>query len=339
MSVLSPSMPGHCESRGTWSHSLLRSHSSRTKATKVPSSPTGSSGSANRACRLEDVMSKKVWLITGAGRGMGVEFARAALASGHSVVASGRDRERVSRVLGTSSDVLAVTLDVTSAADAEAAVRAAVDRFGRIDVLVNNAASFYAGYFEELTPEQMERQLTTSLIGPMNVTRAVLPVMRKQRSGHVVTISSSAGLAGFEYGTAYAASKFGAEGWMESVATEVEPFGIHTTIVNPGFFRTELLTKESTNYAAPSIDDYAERSAAQRKAWEAQNGQQQGDPAKLAQALLTIADKEQPPPRFIAGADAIGTAEQQIAALQAQIDAYRDLSTSLALDELEPAES
>ena len=125
--------------------------------------------------------------------------------------------------------------------------------------LVNNAASFYAGYFEELTPEQMERQLTTSLIGPMNVTRAVLPVMRKQRSGHVITISSSAGFAGFEYGTAYAASKFGVDGWMESLAPEVEPFGIHTTIVNPGFFRTELLTKESTNYAEPSIEDYAER--------------------------------------------------------------------------------
>ena len=140
----------------------------------------------------------------------------------------------------------------------------------------------------------------------MNVTRAVLPVMRKQRSGHVVTISSSAGLAGFEYGTAYAASKFGVDGWMESLAPEVEPFGIHTTIVNPGFFRTELLTKESTNYATPSIEDYAERNAAQREFWESQNGQQSGDPAKLAQALLTIADEEQPPRRFIAGADAIG---------------------------------
>jgi NAD(P)-dependent dehydrogenase (short-subunit alcohol dehydrogenase family) len=200
--------------------------------------------------------------------------------------------------------------------------------------LVNNAASFYAGYFEELTPEQMERQLTTSLIGPMNVTRAVLPVMRKQRSGHVVTISSSAGLAGFEYGTAYAASKFGVEGWMESLAPEVEPFGIHTTIVNPGFFRTELLTKESTNYAAPSIEDYAERNANQRAFWESQNGRQQGDPAKLAQALLTITDEAQPPRRFIAGADAIDTAEQQIATLQQQIDAYRELSSSLTIDEV-----
>ena len=192
-------------------------------------------------------------------------------------------------------------------------------------MLVNNAASFYAGYFEELTPEQMERQLATSLIGPMNVTRAVLPVMRKQRSGHVVTISSSAGFAGFEYGTAYAASKFGVDGWMESLAPEVEPFGIHATVVNPGFFRTELLTQESTNYAPPSIEDYAERNAAQREFWEGMNGRQGGDPAKLAQALLTLADEERPPFRFIAGADAIAQAEEKLAERQQQIDAFRGL--------------
>jgi NAD(P)-dependent dehydrogenase (short-subunit alcohol dehydrogenase family) len=280
---------------------------------------------------------KKTWFITGAGRGMGVDFAKSVLAAGHNAVASGRNTDAVAKAVGEADDLLVVKLDVTSTRDAEAAVKAAVDRFGGIDVLVNNAASFYAGYFEELTPEQMERQLATSLIGPMNVTRAVLPVMRTQRSGHVVTISSSAGFAGFEYGTAYAASKFGVEGWMESLAPEVEPFGINTTIVNPGFFRTELLTNESTNYATPSIEDYAERNAAQREWWEAQNGQQQGDPAKLAQALLTIAEQEKPPFRFIAGADAIAQAEQKLAERQQQIDAFRDLSSSLALDEAETA--
>jgi NAD(P)-dependent dehydrogenase (short-subunit alcohol dehydrogenase family) len=280
---------------------------------------------------------KKTWFITGGGRGMGVDFAKAALAAGHNVVATGRNPDAVAQALGDSDDLLVVTLDVTSGQDAEAAARAAVDRFGGIDVLVNNAASFYAGYFEELTPEQMERQLATTLIGPMNVTRAVLPVMRQQRSGHVITISSSAGFAGFEYGTAYAASKFGVDGWMASLAPEVEPFGIHSTIVNPGFFRTELLTKESTNYAEPSIEDYSERNAAQREFWESQNGQQSGDPAKLAHALLTIADEEQPPRRFIAGADAIAQAEQQAAQFREDIDALRDLSSSLALDEVETA--
>ena len=278
--------------------------------------------------------SKKTWLITGAGRGMGVAFAKAALAAGHKVVATGRNPGAVALAVGNSDELLVVKLDVTSTQDAEAAVTAAVDRFGGIDVLVNNAASFYAGYFEELTAEQMQRQLATSLLGPMNVTRAVLPVMRKRRAGHIVTISSSAGLVGFEYCTAYAASKFGVEGFMDSLAPEVQPFGIHTTIVNPGFFRTELLTKESTNYARPSIEDYAERNAAQREFWEGQNGQQTGDPAKLAQALLRIVGEEQPPRRFIAGADAIATAEQAIATLQQETDAFRELSSSLALSEV-----
>ncbi|MFL5838097.1 MAG: SDR family NAD(P)-dependent oxidoreductase [Solirubrobacteraceae bacterium] len=279
----------------------------------------------------------KTWFITGAGRGMGVDFAKATLAAGHNVVATGRNPEAVAKAVGDSDHLLVVVLDVTSGEDAEAAAKAAVERFGGIDVLVNNAASFYAGYFEELTPEQMERQLAVSLLGPMNVARAVLPVMRRQRSGHVVTISSSAAFAGSEYASAYAASKFAVDGWMESLAPEVEPFGIHTTIVNPGFFRTELLTKESTDYAEPSIEDYAERNAAQREFWEGMNGRQGGDPAKLAQALLAIADQEEPPRRFIAGADAIGLAEQTLAERQQQIDAFRELSSSLALDEVETA--
>jgi NAD(P)-dependent dehydrogenase (short-subunit alcohol dehydrogenase family) len=279
------------------------------------------------------VSRKKIWFITGAGRGMGADFAKAALATGHAVVATGRSSDAVSKALGQSNDLLAVKLDVTKRADAEAAVRAAVDRFGRIDVLVNNAASFHAGYFEELTPEQFERQLSVSLIGPMNVTRAVLPVMCKQRAGHIMSISSSAGLAaGFEFVTAYAASKFGLEGWMESLHAEVAPFGITTTIVNPGFFRTELLTEQSTNYAEPSIADYDERRGPLLEYWKAQNGKQSGDPAKLARALITIASQEPPPRRFVAGADAIATVEQKVADLKAQIDANRDLSTSLAFD-------
>src|SRR5712691_11366376 len=188
--------------------------------------PRRTSGNTGLGGTMPHEAAKRVWFITGASRGMGVDFAKAALAVGHAVVASGRDSGRVSKALGQSKDLLAVKLDVTIRTDAETAVRAAVDRFGRVDVLVNNAASFYAGYFEELTPEQFERQLTASLIGPMNVTRAVLPVMRKRRSGRIISISSTAGLVGFEFGTAYAASKFGLEGWMESLAPEVAPFGI-----------------------------------------------------------------------------------------------------------------
>ena len=276
---------------------------------------------------------KKVWFITGAGRGMGVDIAQAALAAGHAVVATGRDTEAVADAVGEADDVLVVELDITNPASAEAAVQAALARFGRIDVLVNDAGNFYAGFFEELTPEQVERQLATNLIGPMNVARAVLPVMREQRSGNVVSISSTAGIVGQEFCSAYAASKFGLEGWMESLRFEIEPFGIHTTIVEPGFFRTELLTNESTAYAGRSIDDYAERTARSRPAWEAMSGKQTNDSAKLAKALIIVVDQAQPPPRWVAGADAVAAGEQKANELLAQVDAYRDLSSSLAVDE------
>jgi NAD(P)-dependent dehydrogenase (short-subunit alcohol dehydrogenase family) len=276
---------------------------------------------------------KRVWFITGAGRGMGVDFAKAALAAGNAVVATGRNPEAVRTAVGDAEDLLVVRLDVTSTADAEAAVTAAVDRFGSIDVLVNNAANFYGGYFEELTPAQIEDQLATGLIGPMNVTRAILPVMRQQRSGHIMSISSGAGLSGFEFNSAYCAAKFGLEGWMEALQPEVAPFGISTTIVNPGFFRTDLLTQESTSYATPTIADYADRHAERVQWYEDMNGQQEGDPAKLARALLTIADQEQPPRRFIALAGIIALAEQKAKDLQDQANAFRDLSTSLARDD------
>ena len=276
---------------------------------------------------------KKVWFITGAGRGMGVDIAKAAVAAGNEVVATGRNPDAVTKALGDSDDLLVVALDITKPEQAEAAVRTAVDRFGRIDVLVNNAGNFNAGFFEELTPQQMEQQIATTLVGPMNVTRAVLPVMRRQRSGHVITISSSAGLTGFAFGSAYAASKFGLEGWMESLRPEVEPFGIYTTIVNPGFFRTELLTPESTNFGQTEIDDYAERRAAQIEYWTSQNGKQPGDPTKLAQALLRVASEEPPRRRFIAGADSIGSTEQKVAGLQADIALNHERFFSLDIDE------
>ena len=276
---------------------------------------------------------KKVWLITGAGRGMGVDIAKAALEAGHAVVATARNTDTVTAAVGQDDDLLAVKLDVTDPAEAEAAIQAAVERFGRIDVLVNNAGNFYAGFFEEISPEDFRAQVETTLFGPVNVTRAALPVMRAQRSGLVVAISSTAGIVGQEFCTAYAASKFGVEGWMESLTPEVAPFGIRTMLVEPGFFRTELLTPESTTYAEPSIDDYAERTKQTVAAWNGMNGQQDGDPAKLASALVQLAGQAEPPPRWVAGADAIATVEQKAKALLAQAGAYRELSSNLAYDD------
>ena len=275
---------------------------------------------------------KKVWLITGAGRGLGVDIAKAALAAGHAVVATGRDVAKVSAAVGEHHDLLTLKLDVTRPADAQAAVEATVAKFDRLDVLVNNAGNFFAGFFEELSPEQVRNQIETLLFGPMNVTRAALPVMRKQRSGLLVTISSTAGIAGQMFCTAYAAAKFGIEGWMESLTPEVAPFGIRTMLVEPGFFRTELLSNSSTTYAQPTIDDYAERTREIVTAWKGMDGKQGGDAAKLADALVKLVALEEPPARFAAGSDAVQTFEAKANTLLQQARAHHELSTSLALE-------
>ncbi len=277
----------------------------------------------------------KVIFVTGAGRGLGADIAREALAAGHQVVATGRRPEEVAKTLGGPHDDLLVTkLDVTDIADAGAAAQAAVDRFGRIDVLINNAGNLFTGYFEETA--QMRRQFETNLFGPMSVTRAVLPLMRAQRAGHIVTITSTAGLVGMEFTAAYAASKFAEEGWMESLRYDVEPYNIHTTIVEPGYFRTELLVDGSTTWPELSIDDYASRTAPRIEGMKSMNGRQPGDPAKLARALLTIADQDKPLRRFVAGADAIEAAEVKATELLAQAESSRELGDNLAYDEPQP---
>jgi len=273
---------------------------------------------------------QKVFFITGASRGLGVDLARAALDAGHAVVATGRSTDSVAAAIGAHDDLLVAQLDVTDPASAQAALDAAVARFGRIDVLVNNAGNFIAGTFEEIPDADFRAQLETNFFGPLNVTRAVLPVMRAQRSGHVVSISSLAGLIGQYFCSAYAASKFALEGWMESLAPEIEPFGISTTVVEPGFFRTELLSKDSTRYAEPSIEDYRDTTTATVEAWSGMSGQQGGDPAKLARALVALTDLEHPPARWVAGSDAIEAVEGKARQLLAQVEAHRTLSSNLA---------
>ena len=279
------------------------------------------------------MVDKNVWFITGAGRGMGVDIAQAALAAGKSVVATGRNADGVQDAIGAQENLLVVALDVTDPDQAKAAAEAAVERFGRIDVLVNNAGNFYAGFFEVISPRQFRAQMETNFFGPLNVTRAILPVMRQQRSGQVITVTSTAGLVGGEFTGAYAASKFALEGWMESLRYDVAPYGISTMAVEPGLFRTELLVEgSSTIWPELRIEDYAERTATTIEGWKNLNGKQGGNPKKLAQALLTLSDSESLPLRFIAGADAVDGVEQNLATIQSQIDANRDLSLSLSHD-------
>ena len=276
---------------------------------------------------------KQVWLVTGPIRGLGVDIAKAALAAGHAVVATARNTDSVTAALGEHDNLLAVALDVTDTAAAQAAVNAAVQQFGRLDVLVNNAGSFKAGFFEEMTPEDWRGQIETTLFGPVNVTRAVLPQLRAQRSGLVVTISSTAGIASEgDFLTAYAASKFGVEGFMEGLAPEVAPFGIRTMLVEPGFFRTELLTPQSTQFAEPSIEDYAERTQATIDGWRSMDGKQGGDPAKPPKPSSRSSPRRAARPVRRRRGRSRGLRAEG-ATLLDQANAHRELSSSLAHDD------
>ncbi|MEZ0449162.1 SDR family NAD(P)-dependent oxidoreductase [Cellulomonas sp. ICMP 17802] len=272
----------------------------------------------------------KVWFITGAGRGMGVDIAQAALAAGHRVVATARDASKAVAAVGEHDNLLPVDLDITDTDSVDAAVRAATDRFGRIDVLVNNAGSFQAGFFEEISPAQFLAQMETNFFGPLNVTRAVLPVMRRRRSGHVLTITSTAGIVSGPFVSAYGASKFALEGWTESLRDEVAQFGIRVTAVEPGFFRTELLVEgSSTLWPERSIGDYAAATEQTIATWKSMNGQQSGDPAKLAANLVKVAELDEAPARWVAGSDAVDAVRQKGQTLIDQAGALLDLSTGL----------
>ncbi|MET8811675.1 oxidoreductase [Streptomyces sp. NPDC004549] len=271
----------------------------------------------------------KTWFITGAARGLGLEVARAALESGDRVVAAARRPESAAaRLSGFGDRLLTVKLDVTDHAAVQAGVDAAVDRFGRIDVLVNNAGYGQLGTFEEVSASAMERQFATNVFGTMAVTRAVLPVMRAQRSGRVLTVSSIAGLMGFEGASAYTATKFALEGWSETLGLEVAQFGIKVTLVEPGFFRTDFLDPSSASYGDVEVPDYAAYSAEQKAGYDAANHQQTGDPVKYGQALVALAASDEPPVRFAAGPDSYEIVTNRAETLRVNAEKWRDLSVS-----------
>ena len=273
----------------------------------------------------------KVWFITGAGSGIGAATARAAVKAGDRVVATGRNLEKLRTALVDMPDesIAFVALEVTSEAQAKAAVDEAIKTFGRIDVLVNNAGYSLLGNFEELTMPEIESLMATNLYGVMHVMRAVLPVMRKQRSGRIINISSLAGVVGFKHCSAYSAAKFAVEGLSQAVAQEAEPFGIRLTTVAPGFFRTDLLDAGNAKYATSSIADYAAEGSAEAM-WSGYDGEQQGDPAKLGDVLVTIAGMETPPKQFLAGSDAVAV---MLPVLEGRVaDLRRDESLSNATD-------
>jgi NAD(P)-dependent dehydrogenase (short-subunit alcohol dehydrogenase family) len=264
----------------------------------------------------------KTWFITGAARGLGRATAEAALKAGYRVVATGRDRAAVEAALGVNQDrLLAARLDVTDEASIAEAVRIATDRFGGIDVLVNNAGYGQLGAFEETSREAVERQFATNVFGVFAVTRAVLPTMRAQRSGHVVTISSMVGAVGADGASVYAATKFAVSGWSESLCLEVARFGIHATAVYPGYFRTDFLDGSSMRLADLSLDDYAATTAVATERRASRNHRQSGDPAAFARAMIELVETKDPPVWFVAGSDSLRAIRERNAA---QCDALRE---------------
>jgi len=271
----------------------------------------------------------KIWFVTGAARGIGAATVKAALAAGDSVVATGRDAEKVARAFDAGPDrMLPVELDVTKRSQADVAVAVAVKTFGRIDVLVNNAGYGQLGMFEENSREAIERQFAVNVFGLFDVTRAVLPVMRHRRGGRIFNITSIGGIRGSEGGSLYCATKFAVEGFSEGLAQEVAPFGIKVTLIEPGFFRTDFLDPSSVGYGATVVDDYAERSAELRAFYEDRSHNQAGDPAKLAALLVNLAAHDTPPMRFPAGSDAVEVSAQRIETLKAELDAWRELAAT-----------
>ncbi|MCQ4095361.1 oxidoreductase [Erwinia persicina] len=272
----------------------------------------------------------KVWFITGATRGIGADIAKAALAEGDKVVATGRQKESVTRALGSSEHLLALSLDVTDEQQAQATVQAAISHFKQIDIVVNNAGFAVLGALEETTNAEVRRQFDTNVFGLLNVTRAVLPVMRARKSGHIFNLSSLAGFYGDAGVSSYCGTKFAVEGISESLAKEVAPLGIHVTIVEPGYFRTEFLTENSVVYTDNIIAAYDATSGETRRATRAVDGKQANDPKKLAQALLRLANEQQPPLRFTAGADATEIYDRVLVEKKHELDLWRTLSDSLA---------
>lgn len=272
----------------------------------------------------------KTWLITGASRGIGLGIARAALEAGDQVVATAREPEQVEAGLaGLGGDrLLASRLDITDAASIRSAVDAATGRFGRIDVLVNNAGYGQLGVFEQQSAAAIERQFATNFFGTIEVTRAVLSIMRVQRSGHIFTVSSVGGLVGAEGGSIYSATKFALEGWSEGISFELKPFGIRTTLIEPGFFRTDFLDASSVSYGDIDIPDYADYSARFKAMLDGINHNQAGDPNKLGKALVALAASDDPPVRFAAGSDAYGVITNRATSDRILADKWHELSVS-----------
>ncbi|MEU4173479.1 oxidoreductase [Streptomyces sp. NPDC026665] len=275
------------------------------------------------------------WFVTGASRGFGLEIARQALERGDRVVATARSPKAVEEALPEHGErLLAVELDVTNEAQAKAAVEAAVKRFGKIDVVVNNAGRGLLGAVEEASDAAVRAVYDTNVFGVLNVTRAVLPVLRAQGSGHIINMSSVGGFTGSAGWGIYCSTKFAVEGFSEAMQLELESLGVNVTIVEPGYFRTDFLDVSSLSTEQLVIDDYAKSSGAMRDLVPGINHAQPGDPVKAVAAILQIADAPKPPRRIQFGSDCVADLAKKIADLEEEAATWRELSLSTDHDDV-----
>lgn len=270
----------------------------------------------------------KTWFITGASRGAGALYVKEALDRGDNVVATARDPQTITEKFGARPNLLAVTLDVTNEEQAREGVRQAVERFGRIDVLINNAGFGLLGAVEETSGAEVEAVYRTNVFGLLSVTRAALPQLRHQGSGHIINISAIVGYKSLFGWAVYASTKFAVEGISEGLAMEVRPLGIKVTIVEPGFFRTDFLDGQSLAVCPTIIEDYAETTGAMRRTAVSLNHQQPGDPARMAKALLKIIDDPNPPLRMPFGSDTVATIEEKNAFVAEELKKWRTVAIS-----------
>ncbi|KKI89809.1 short-chain dehydrogenase [Bacillus sp. SA1-12] len=278
---------------------------------------------------------QKVWFITGAARGIGLEILKAVLETGDNVVATVRSSaESLADKLGNPENLQVVLLDITDEQQAIAAANQAVQKFGQIDVLVNNAGYGLLSAVEEATADEVRKNFETNVFGLLNVTRAVLPHMRKKRSGHIINISSVGGLSGYIGWGVYGSTKFAVEGLTETLALELAPLGIHATVVAPGFFRTEFLDAASLTRSGHIIPDYDQTVGEMRKFAIQANKKQPGDPVKLAKAIVKVANAEKPPVHLPLGMDSLQRYREKTANFEKDIEAWYDVITGTNHDDV-----
>lgn len=275
----------------------------------------------------------QVWFITGANKGLGAAIAKEALDKGYKVVAAARKTEGIEKKIGDSPNLLTVRLDITNDEQVQSAVNAALVRFGRIDVLVNNAGYGLLGHFEEISEKLIRQQIETNVFGTMKLTRAVLPLMRKQGAGWIIVVSSTSGIRAVGGGSVYSASKFALEGWTEGLSMDLKPFGIRCMLVEPGPFRTDFLNaKASCTFSDLEIDDYKQQREIMHSNYISADQNQPGDPAKLAKALMTAVNASNPPLRLVAGKNAVASIDQYLKERRSELEVWREVSSSTDFD-------